>query len=100
MRRSMIAVAAALIAGSAQAATEISSVTADAHGNAVLRTAGGAKIIVVGEGARLAAAFEEPVIVETGRTCRTVGTFVRGRSYMYGVSSGDPVPTFTKRICE
>ena len=88
------------IAASDRDAPEIRSVETDPYGNAVLRTRGGAKIIVVGEGARLAEEFAPVPIVKAEQHCRTVGIIVRGRSHMYGVSSGDPVPVLSKTICD
>ena len=84
----------------AQGGPEIRSVTSDADGNAILRTRGGAKIIVVGEGERLKQVFATPVVIEADGDCRTDGIVVRGRSFMYGVSSGDPTPVIAKRVCD
>jgi hypothetical protein len=80
-------------------ATEIRSVTADEYGNAIIRTAGGAKIIAVGQ-ADLATSFAEADAVPAATNCREVGIILRGRSYMYGVSDGDPVPLATRIICD
>lgn len=89
-------------------ANDIRSVVADAYGNAIIRTLGGAKIIAVGQ-AGLAESFAGPQVVEASDTingttsrnnCREVGIFIKGRSYMYGVSDGDPVPRATKIICD
>ena len=102
---------AALVAAAATASTlpagatsdigpEIRSVHQDADGNAILRTRGGAKIIVIGEGERLAAAFAAPEVIGAGTNCRFVGITVKGRSYMYGVSSGDPTPVIGRRVCD
>ena len=81
-------------------ASDIRSVTADAYGNAIIRTHGGAKIIAVGQ-AELADTFvTEDVAVLEGKSCREVGIVLKGRSFMYGVSDGDPVPLATKVICD
>lgn len=89
-------------------ANDIRSVVADAYGNAIIRTMGGAKIIAVGQ-AGLAESFAGPQVVEASGTvnhetsrnnCREVGIFIKGRSYMYGVSDGDPVPRATKIVCD
>ncbi len=89
-------------------ANDIRSVVADAYGNAIIRTLGGAKIIAVGQ-AGLAESFVGPQVVEASGTvsgamsrnnCREVGIFIKGRSYMYGVSDGDPVPRATKIVCD
>ena len=81
-------------------ASDIRSVVADAYGNAIIRTQGGGKIIAVGQ-ADLADAFvAEDVAAADGQNCREVGILLKGRSYMYGVSNGDPVPQATKIICD
>lgn len=81
-------------------ASDIRSVDADAYGNAVIRTLGGAKIIAVGQAA-LADSFVAPqVIAAEGKNCREVGIILKGRSFMYGLSDGDPVPSATKIICD
>ena len=91
---------AALAAGSGG---EIRSVTADQYGNAIIITEGGAKVIAVGQGERMAQAFNatrDASATVDGENCRNVGVFVRGRGYMYGVGNGDPVPVLTKRVCD
>jgi hypothetical protein len=81
-------------------ASDIRSVDADAYGNAIIRTQGGAKIIAVGQ-ADLADTFVVAEVAETeGKNCREVGIVLKGRSFMYGVSDGDPVPLATKVICD
>jgi hypothetical protein len=81
-------------------AGDIRSVVADAYGNAIIRTQGGAKIIAVGQ-ADLANSFTGPEVVEADtKNCREVGIVLKGRSYMYGVSDGDPVPLATKLVCD
>jgi hypothetical protein len=81
-------------------ANDIRSVVADPYGNAIIITQGGAKIIAVGQ-AELADTFvaAEVAAVE-GKNCREIGIVLKGRSFMYGVSDGDPVPSATKIICE
>ena len=93
-----IAMGSAAMANSAP--EEIRGVQQDQNGNAILITQGGSKIIVIGEGARLAEAFAQPKIIKAQENCREVGITVRGRSYMFGVSSGDPTPVLSKIICE
>ena len=81
-------------------ASDIRSVVADAYGNAIIRTQSGAKIIAVGQ-ADLANTFvAEDVASASGQNCREVGIVLNGRSFMYGVSDGDPVPLATKIICD
>lgn len=81
-------------------ASDIRSVVADTYGNAIIRTQGGAKIIAVGQ-ADLADSFVAPEVLEaSGKNCREVGIVLKGRSFMYGVSDGDPVPQATKIICD
>jgi hypothetical protein len=82
-------------------ASDIRSVVADPYGNAIIITQGGAKIIAVGQ-AGLADSFvpAEVALIEEGKNCREVGIVLKGRSYMYGVSDGDPVPLATKIICD
>lgn len=80
-------------------ASDILSVENDAYGNAVIRTMGGAKIIAVGQ-ASLADTFVAPQIAAAEvKNCREVGIILKGRSFMYGVSDGDPVPSATKIVC-
>jgi hypothetical protein len=81
-------------------ASDIRSVVADPYGNAIITTQSGAKIIAVGQAA-LADSFvpEEVAAAAEGKTCREVGIVLKGRSFMYGVSDGDPVPSATKVIC-
>lgn len=80
-------------------ASDIRSVETDAYGNAIIRTLGGAKIIAVGQ-ASLADTFVAPQVVEAdGKNCREVGIILKGRSFMYGLSDGDPVPSATKIVC-
>ena len=103
--RAVSAVAAVLAtlasASAAESVGAIRSVTADAYGNAVIITEGGAKVIAVGQGAAMAQAFAAtPSAADAATNCRNVGIYVRGRSYMYGLSDGDPVPVMTKRICD
>ncbi len=81
-------------------ASDIRSVVADAYGNAIIYTQGGAKIIAVGQ-ADLAAAFAGPEVAQTsGTNCREIGIVLKGRSFMYGIGDGDPVPLATKIICD
>jgi hypothetical protein len=87
-------------------ASDLRSVVADPYGNAIIITRGGAKIIAVGQAA-LADTFvpedvavTEEVAVAKGKYCREVGIVLKGRSFMYGVSDGDPVPLATKIICD
>ena len=81
-------------------ASDIRSVVADAFGNAIIRTQGGAKIIAVGQ-SDLAATFMAAEVAEpAGKNCREVGIVLKGRSFMYGVSDGDPVPSATKIMCD
>ena len=82
-------------------ANDIRSVVADAYGNAIITTLGGAKIIAVGQ-ADLADSFvpAEVAAVAEGKTCREVGIVLKGRSFMYGIGDGDPVPLATKIICD
>jgi hypothetical protein len=94
---------AALSSGAAFASsdTEIRSVTADGYGNAIIRTTGGAKIIAVGQGADLPQVFADAEAdAKAGKTCKLYGTVVRGRSYMYGVGEGDPIPVIGVEICK
>ena len=105
--RFLLAIMAFIPLATSALASELRSVEADAYGNAIIRTNGGAKIIAVGQ-AGLAATF---VAADTGADfttdiikaelakCREVGIILKGRSYMYGVSDGDPVPQATKIIC-
>jgi hypothetical protein len=79
-------------------ASDIRSVVADDYGNAVIRTTGGAKIIAVGQAA-LAGSFKAEAAAPAAK-CREVGIVMRGRSHMYGVSDGDPVPLATKLVCD
>lgn len=80
-------------------ASDIRSIEADAYGNAIIRTIGGAKIIAVGQ-AELAENFVAPEVVALeGKNCREVGIVLKGRSFMYGLSDGDPVPSATKIVC-
>ena len=89
------------VASAAESVGAIRSVTADAYGNAVIITEGGAKVIAVGQGAAMAQAFAAtPSAADAATNCRNVGIYVRGRSYMYGLSDGDPVPVMTKRVCD
>jgi hypothetical protein len=85
------------LAAPALASNEIRSITADAYGNGVIITSGGSKIIAVGQ-SQLADGFTPPAIVT--ENCREVGIVLKGRSFMYGVSDGDPVPQATKIVCE
>jgi hypothetical protein len=81
-------------------ASDIRSVVDDGYGNAIIRTQGGAKIIAVGQ-ADLADSFVAPEVIEANaKNCREVGIVLKGRSFMYGVSDGDPVPLATKVICD
>jgi hypothetical protein len=81
-------------------AGDIRAVVADAYGNAIITTQGGAKIIAVGQ-AELAQSFDDAEIAaDEGKFCREVGIVLKGRSYMYGVGDGDPVPSATKIICD
>jgi hypothetical protein len=96
--RAILSIAMTVGAMTAASASDIRSVTADDYGNAVIRTAGGAKIIAVGQAA-LAESFEADDAA-TAINCREVGIVMRGRSYMYGVSDGDPVPLATKLVCD
>ena len=80
-------------------ATDVRSVMADAYGNAIIITQGGAKIIAVGQ-ADLAENFVAVDTAEAGRNCREVGIVLKGRSFMYGVGDGDPVPLATKLVCD
>lgn len=92
-----------LAAAPALASGEIRSVTADNHGNAIIITTGGAKIIAVGQAALAAAEASAPQVIEADAAaprCREVGIVMRGRAHMYGVSDGDPVPSATRIICE
>jgi hypothetical protein len=105
MRPVFAAFALAFVAAApAVANNEIRSVEADAYGNAVIRTVGGAKIIAVGQAA-LAADFAanrsaEPTVIGVEPVCREIGIILKGRSHMYGVSDGDPVPLATKVVCQ
>lgn len=81
-------------------AGDIRSVVADSYGNAIIHTQGGAKIIAVGQ-ADLADSFVAADAIEAeGKNCREVGIVLKGRSFMYGVGDGDPVPLATKVICD
>ena len=80
-------------------ASDIRSVVADPYGNAIIITQGGAKVIAVGQ-ANLADSFVAAEVEVSGKNCREVGIVLRGRSYMYGVGDGDPVPLATKLICD
>jgi hypothetical protein len=89
---------------SVASAGEIRSVTADDYGNAVILTTGGAKIIAVGQ-ADLAAGYQgvaasADIVAAPVTTCREVGIVLKGRSFMYGVGDGDPVPLATRVICD
>jgi hypothetical protein len=94
----LAALTAGALAAASAAASDIRSVVADGYGNAVIRTAGGAKIIAVGQ-AGLAEGFKAEA-AEATANCREVGIVLRGRSYMYGVSDGDPVPLATTLVCD
>jgi hypothetical protein len=88
-----------ILGSSAAGATgnDIRSITADPYGNGVIITSGGAKIIAVGRG-DLADGFEPPAIIT--ENCREIGIVLKGRSFMYGVSEGDPVPRATEVVCD
>jgi hypothetical protein len=98
--RLVCSVAALCFLSAPALATDIRSVIDDGYGNAVITTLGGAKIIAVGQ-AELADSFTAPEVVAVNdQNCREVGIVLKGRSFMYGVSDGDPVPLATKIICD
>lgn len=100
-------VAAALVAGSVTAATSADARTrdhvyADSFGNLVIESAAGYKRILVGEGklakelSNYVAAgqpkveyYEESDDRLEQRNCYRPPVFVKGRSYMYGLSDGE-----------
>ena len=100
MRFAISVLAFSLLSASANA-SDIRSVVADPYGNAIITTQGGAKIIAVGQAA-LADSFVpvEVVAAAEGKNCREVGIILRGRSFMYGIGDGDPVPSATKIMCD
>ena len=81
-------------------ASDIRSVVADAYGNAIIRTQGGAKIIAVGQAALANDFVPDEAQAADGQNCRYVGIVLKGRSFMYGVSDGDPVPVAAKLVCD
>jgi hypothetical protein len=81
-------------------ASDIRSVDADPYGNAVIITQGGAKIIAVGQAGLADTFIPTEVAVTEGKNCREVGIVLKGRSFMYGIGDGDPVPQATKIICD
>ena len=97
--RLVVSVAAFCFLAAPVLAGDIRSVVADAYGNAIITTQGGAKIIAVGQ-ANLADSFVSEEVAAEGKNCREVGIVLRGRSFMYGVGDGDPVPLATKIMCE
>jgi hypothetical protein len=89
---------ATIAASPAFCASDIRSITADAYGNGVIITQSGAKIIAVGQ-AELAEGFV-PEPTKATENCHEVGIILKGRSFMYGVGDGDPVPSATRIVCE
>lgn len=98
--RMMFPVAALGLMASSAFASDIRSVDADPYGNAIIITQGGAKIIAVGQAGLADTFVSEEVAAATSKNCREVGIVLRGRSFMYGVGDGDPVPLATKIICD
>ena len=97
-----IALAATAIAGAAPAEAGLrhhDRVYADSFGNLVIDSAAGYKRIIVGEGrhakelSNFTGAGQPDVIYENesdvGRGCYQPPVFVKGRSYMYGLSDGE-----------
>ena len=98
--RVMFSVAALGLMAAPVLASDIRSIDADPYGNAVIITQGGAKIIAVGQAGLADTFVSEDVAAATAKNCREVGIVLRGRSFMYGVGDGDPVPLATKVICD